>query len=249
MLAIFYCEVAIELVSIVIDEFKNLFLKFQLYPILRQEVRGAMEHIKQIKAVIAPPAVVEKNVGQQGCALKSMCLETPLGKMIAIADENCLYLLEFLEQRNLEKKIEALQLKTKSSITYATNEPLLSIAEELMAYFKGTLQEFKTPLYLTGTAFQNLAWTALMRIPYGEIRSYAEQAEIVRKPTAYRAIANANGANQLAIVIPCHRIINSDGKIGGYGGGIERKRWLIDHEKNTNKSEFKSKLLKGPAAT
>lgn len=100
------------------------------------------------------------------------------------------------------------------------------------SYFEGKLKEFKTSLNLLGCPFQKLVWEELISIPYGTIRNYMAQAEAIGKNKAYRGVANANGANQLAIVIPCHRIINSNGDLGGYGGGIARKQWLIEHEKS-----------------
>lgn len=165
-------------------------------------------------------------------ALKSCWLETPLGPMLAIADEEALYLLEFAEKQRLEQKIEKLHFKTKLAITPGTSAPIISLETELKAYFEGKLRDFKTPLCLLGSPFQKQVWTELTRIPYGETRSYAAQARVMGKETAYRAVANANGANHFAIVIPCHRVINNNGNLGGYGGGIERKKWLLDHEKS-----------------
>jgi AraC family transcriptional regulator of adaptative response/methylated-DNA-[protein]-cysteine methyltransferase len=98
-------------------------------------------------------------------------------------------------------------------------------------YFAGKLKQFKTPIFWSGSVFQKIVWDALVRIPYGETRSYADVAASLGKPSAFRAVANANGANPLAIVVPCHRVINTDGGLGGYGGGLARKKWLIDHEK------------------
>lgn len=164
-------------------------------------------------------------------SLKSSHLETPLGPMLAIADEKALHLLEFVDGRGVEREVERLQLKLNATITSGKTDPISSIKTELQAYFKGALRVFKTPLHLSGSAFQNLAWNELLRIPYGETRSYLEQAKAIGKPKAFRAVANANGANQIAIVIPCHRIINSNGDLGGYGGGMHRKEWLINHEK------------------
>lgn len=163
--------------------------------------------------------------------LKAHWLDSPLGPMIAIADETLLYLLEFVDRRGLEREVERLRKRTKSAIIPGMTAPLASIEIELKAYFEGTLQQFQTPLFLLGSPFQKLAWQALKDIPYGETRSYVEQASVIGKPSAYRAVAGANGANQIAIVIPCHRIINSNGDLGGYGGGLLRKQWLIDHEK------------------
>lgn len=163
--------------------------------------------------------------------LKASWLDTKLGPMLAIANDEALYLLEFVERRGLEREIECLRKRMKCPIIPGLTEPIRLIEKELGAYFEGKRQDFKTPLFLLGSPFQKLVWEELMKIPPGKTRSYAEIAMAIGKPTAYRAVANANGANQLAIVIPCHRVINSNGELGGYGGGIARKKWLIDLEK------------------
>lgn len=163
--------------------------------------------------------------------LKTTQFNTPLGPMIAISDETTLYLLEFTDRRNLDREIEKLKAHMNASIIPDLTAPLASIKAELKSYFEGTLTEFKTPFHLFGTTFQQLVWTELTHIPYGHTTSYLEQAKRIGKPAACRAVANANGTNQLAIIIPCHRIINSNGKLGGYGAGLTRKQWLLDHEK------------------
>jgi AraC family transcriptional regulator of adaptative response/methylated-DNA-[protein]-cysteine methyltransferase len=162
-------------------------------------------------------------------------INTPLGNMIAIADQHALYLLEFTNNTTLERKIERLRNHTKATIITGITAPITSITNELNAYFDGTLKEFKTPLFLCGTDFQKKVWCALTRIAYGATKSYADQATTIAQPTASRAVANANGANHMAIIIPCHRIINSNGNLGGYGGGIARKQWLLNHEKKNNR--------------
>ena len=162
--------------------------------------------------------------------LKASWLDTPLGPMLAIADEVALYLLEFVERRGLEREVERLRTRTNSAIIPGSAAPIESIEIELKSYFDGNLKEFKTPLHLLGSPFQKMVWNELMNISYGETRSYGTQASAIGKDKAYRAVANANGANQIAIVIPCHRIINSNGDLGGYGGGVARKKWLIEHE-------------------
>jgi AraC family transcriptional regulator of adaptative response/methylated-DNA-[protein]-cysteine methyltransferase len=118
----------------------------------------------------------------------------------------------------------------KAAIVPGVTEPLRSIELELKNYFEGKLKIFTTPLFLLGSPFQQRVWKELLKIPYGTTRSYAAQATSMGEPKAIRAVANANGANQLAIVIPCHRIINTNGALGGYGGGIARKEWLLQHE-------------------
>jgi AraC family transcriptional regulator of adaptative response/methylated-DNA-[protein]-cysteine methyltransferase len=163
--------------------------------------------------------------------LKALWLDTKLGPMIAIGDEEALYLLEFVDRRGLEREVERLRQRTKSAILPGITEPIRSIEVELNQYFEGKLKAFKTPLYFLGSPFQKRVWEELQKIPYGETRSYAQLAVTIGKPSAFRAVANANGANQFAIVIPCHRVINSNGDLGGYGGGLPRKKWLINHEK------------------
>lgn len=172
-------------------------------------------------------------VHSEECArvLKASWLDTKLGPMIAIADEQALYLLEFVDRRGLEREIERLRRKTRSAILPGRTSPILSMERELDEYFDGTLTQFKTPLCWQGSAFQQATWEALLKIPYGETRSYSDLAMCLGKPSAFRAVANANGASQLAIVVPCHRVINTNGELGGYGGGLARKKWLIDHER------------------
>lgn len=163
--------------------------------------------------------------------LKASWLDAPLGPMIAIADENALYLLEFVDRRGLEKEIERLVQKTKSAIIPGCTEPISLIKNELKQYFEGKLRVFKTPIVFLGSPFQKQVWDALQKIPSGETRSYLDIARDLGRPTAFRAVAQANGANQLSIVIPCHRVINANGDLGGYGGGLMRKKWLLNLEK------------------
>ena len=164
--------------------------------------------------------------------LKESRIKTPLGEMIAIADQNFLYLLEFTDSPNVKRKIERLKGKLNCIIEPGQAQPITSIEQELSSYFSGKLKRFDTPIFMMGTDFQRLAWQELRDIPYADTRSYKQQADLLKKPKAVRAIANANAANQLAIIIPCHRVIQNDGKIGGYAGGVQRKEWLLEHELN-----------------
>lgn len=173
----------------------------------------------------APTQLGHRNI------LRTAWLDTKLGPMIAIADEESLYLVEFADRRGLEREVERLRRKTKAAIIPGQTPPIASIEHELNRYFEGELREFKTPIALLGTPFQKTVWEQLMNIPAGETRSYSDIAGLIGKPSAVRAVAQANGANQLALVIPCHRIINSNGELGGYGGGLARKKWLLAHEK------------------
>ncbi|MGE0671247.1 MAG: bifunctional transcriptional activator/DNA repair enzyme AdaA [Parachlamydiales bacterium] len=174
----------------------------------------------------APPS---KSKGCQ--VLKAAWLDTPLGPMIAVADDEALYLLEFVNRRGLEKEIERLRKRTKLPIIPGMAKPIEQIQKELSGYFSGKLRAFATPLFLIGSPFQKRVWEELQKIPFGQTRSYKELAIAIGKGAAVRAVASANGANQFAIVIPCHRVINTNGELGGYGGGLKRKEWLIAHEK------------------
>ncbi len=166
--------------------------------------------------------------------MKATWINTPVGQMMVIADEDGLYLLEFVNpsgvKKNIERQIETLCHKMQREILLGTNKPIVQIERELNEYFAGKRLHFETPLHLLGSPFQKEVWNELLRISYGTTRSYVDLAKSINKPTAFRAVANANGANPLAIVIPCHRVIHHDGRLGGYGGGIERKKSLIDHE-------------------
>lgn len=158
-------------------------------------------------------------------------LDTRLGPMLAIADEVALHLLEFVDRRGLEREVERLRQRRQRPIIPGRTAITAQIEQELTQYFAGTLARFETPLALLGSAFQQSVWAALQAIPAGQTCSYAELANAVGKPTALRPVAQANGANQLAIVVPCHRVIEANGELGGYGGGVSRKQWLLAHER------------------
>lgn len=162
--------------------------------------------------------------------LLSSRIQTPLGDMIAIADNDGLYILDFTDRKHFERNIERLIIKTNGIIKQGNN-PILDLAfKELTAYFAGNLKKFTIPIHFSGSEFQRSAWGFLTAIPYGMTRTYLQQAIGVGNERACRAVAHANSKNTLAIIVPCHRIIASSGKLCGYAGGVERKKWLICHE-------------------
>lgn len=164
--------------------------------------------------------------------LKSTSIDTKFGPMIAIADEHGLYLLEFSDRVNLENKMNRLRKKMCAAINPGDTIILRKISTELTRYSDGENFKFETPVVYIGSDFQKNVWNALRKIPLGETRSYLDIAKSVKNPRAYRAVANANGANTLAIIIPCHRVINANGELGGYAGGVTRKQRLLRHEAN-----------------
>ncbi|MCZ2721459.1 methylated-DNA--[protein]-cysteine S-methyltransferase [Marinomonas sp. 15G1-11] len=156
---------------------------------------------------------------------------TPLGPMFVCATDDGVCLLEFVERKMLETEFKDLQKRLNATIVTGENDFIKQAKEQVAEYFDGTRMEFDLPLITPGTEFQNEVWLCLQGIPYGETRSYQQQAENIERPKAVRAVASANGNNRIAIVIPCHRVIGKDGSLTGYAGGLERKRWLLEHEK------------------
>ncbi len=159
--------------------------------------------------------------------------DTPLGPMFIAATNKGLCMLEFSDRRMLETEFRDLQLRLNAIILHGENEITKQVRQELLEYFDGSRTEFTVPIDAPGTDFQKEVWRVLQAIPFAGTRSYQEQAEILGKPKAVRAVANANGSNRIAIVIPCHRVIGKDGSLTGYGGGLERKKWLLEHERKT----------------
>jgi len=155
---------------------------------------------------------------------------TPLGPMLSGATQDGVVILEFTDRRMLETQLQRLARKLDCAFVPGQNQVSRQLEQELTAYFEGRLHAFSVPLKPAGTEFQRAAWRVLESIPYGETRSYGEQARLLGRPSAVRAVARANGDNPIAIVVPCHRVIGADGTLTGYGGGLWRKRWLLHLE-------------------
>ncbi len=160
-------------------------------------------------------------------------IPTPLGPMVVGATDDHLCLLEFGERRMLATQLDRLRRRLGSSMVPGSNSIIERTAAEVEAYFAGKLQRFTVPIIDPGTEFQRTVWTELMNIPYGTTASYKDIAHRIGRPTAMRAVARANGDNRLAIIIPCHRVIGNDGSLTGYGGGLWRKKQLLEHEQST----------------
>ncbi len=158
-------------------------------------------------------------------------LETPLGPMLALANDDGLHMLEFVDRRGLEREIRNLRRRVMHHVVPGEHPCLAQIASELDAYFAGRALAFATPLRLEGSPFQLAVWNALLAIPCGSTRSYADIAATIRRPSAVRAVGRANGDNKLALIVPCHRVVGADGTLTGYGGGLWRKAWLLEHER------------------
>jgi len=158
-------------------------------------------------------------------------IPTPLGTMLAGATSDGICLLEFVDSKRIEKQLGRLRKLLNGEIFPGTNDLIARLATQMEEYFTGTRRKFDLPLVVPGTVFQKSVWEALRTIPYGETVSYQAEAEMIGRPTAVRAVARANGANPISIIIPCHRVIGKNGKLTGYGGGLWRKQRLLDHER------------------
>lgn len=161
-------------------------------------------------------------------------LESPVGPLLAGATTAGICLLEFTDRRMLETQLATLRQRFQCAIVPGSHDHVENLKEQLAHYFAGKLREFRVPLTYPGTPFQRRVWEGLLQIPYGETRSYEGLAQTVGAPGAQRAVGRANGQNRIAIVIPCHRVVNKGGKLGGYGGGLWRKQFLLDLERGVS---------------
>lgn len=190
-----------------------------------ESLSGFNESFKSIFGV-APSNSKEKQV------INITRLETPLGTMFACATDQGICLLEFTDRKMLETEFKTLAKRLNANIIQGDNQHFKVLKKELKEYFDGNRKEFTVPLHTPGTEFQQSVWNLLRTIPYGATRSYKQQAIALNRPEAIRAVANANGMNRISIIIPCHRVIGEDGSLTGYGGGLWRKKWLLDFEKS-----------------
>jgi AraC family transcriptional regulator of adaptative response/methylated-DNA-[protein]-cysteine methyltransferase len=157
--------------------------------------------------------------------------ESPLGPLVLGSSRRGICLLEFTDPRRIESQFGVLRKTFQCAVSPGTSQFTEQLKQELSEYFQGSRRSFDVPLYAPGTLFEEKVWNALKTIPYGKTWSYFDLARHIGDPAAVRAVGRANGKNRIAIVIPCHRVVNKDGKLGGYGGGLWRKQFLLDLER------------------
>ncbi len=160
-------------------------------------------------------------------------IPTPLGPLVAAATQDALCLLEFADRRMLPTQLNRLTRYVPGVLAPGDNDVLRGVADQLAEYFEGARRTFDVPLRTPGTAFQERVWGELRKIPPGETISYGTLARRIGKPNAVRAVGKANGDNRVAILIPCHRVVGADGSLTGYGGGLWRKKRLLELERAT----------------
>ena len=164
-------------------------------------------------------------------------METPLGKMRAGATDEGICLFDFEGRHMMDNIMKRLQTHTGESVEEGDHFHFRMLEKQMKEYFAGIRQEFDLPLHLVGTPFQKRVWEGLLQIPYGKTRSYKQQSIFLGDVKAIRAVAGANGENGIAIIVPCHRVIGENGNLTGYGGGLWRKKWLLDHEQKYSGNE------------
>ena len=169
--------------------------------------------------------------------------QTPLGKMIAGATDAGVCLFDFEYRKSIEAIKKRVEVHVGSSLTTGEHPYFDWLKLEIDEYFKGGRQEFTVPVHLTGTPFQVRVWEALQQIPYGETRTYQQQSVALGNEKAIRAVAGANGENGIAIIIPCHRVVGKNGSLVGYGGGLPRKQWLLNHELKYSGKNMQMKMF------
>jgi AraC family transcriptional regulator of adaptative response/methylated-DNA-[protein]-cysteine methyltransferase len=184
-----------------------------------------------VKVFGKPPATAAGKGASAAACVRVSWIETPLGPMIAGATDRGVCLLEFTDRRMLEHQFDILQRRFKTGIVPGEHKYLAQLERELGEYFAGARTDFNVPVDAPGSPFEERVWRALCEIPFGETRSYEDIARSVDSARAVRAVGRANGLNRIAIVIPCHRVVNKSGELGGYGGGLWRKRRLLHLER------------------
>ena len=167
-------------------------------------------------------------------------IDTPLGRMRMGASDEGICLFDFEYRRSIDSIIKRIEALSGKKFTEGMHPHFELLQGQVNEYFAGTRKNFDLPLHLAGTLFQKSVWQGLLKIPYGETRSYKQQSITLGNEKAIRAVAGANGENGIAIIVPCHRVIGKNGSLTGYGGGLERKKWLLDHE-----SEYSGKSGQG----
>src|SRR3954462_6025802 len=158
-------------------------------------------------------------------------IDTPVGKMRIGATDEGICLFDFQYRKSIDSIMKRIETIAGDTFDDGEHPHFEALELQIGEYFNGSRKEFDLPLHLLGTPFQKSVWQGLLQIPYGEKRSYKQQSIFLGNEAAIRAVAGANGENGIAIIIPCHRVIGTDGSLTGYGGGLQRKKWLLDLER------------------
>jgi len=201
-------------------------------PVIAAQIDAGFDSPSAFRAAFARLVGVAPGAFRKEAQLLADWIDTPLGAMVAVACQHRLHLLEFADRKALPREVARLQKRQPGGLGFGRPAVIDQAAAELSDYFAGRAARFDTPLAYHGTAFEGEVWHALRAIPAGETRSYGQLARDLGRPGSSRAVARANGANQIAVMIPCHRVLGADGTLTGYGGGLWRKQRLIEIERD-----------------
>jgi O-6-methylguanine DNA methyltransferase len=170
-------------------------------------------------------------------------IDTPVGKMRIGATDEGICLFDFQYRKSIDSIMARIENLAGDKFSEGEHLHFKLLEQQIAEYFLGTRKEFDLPLHFLGTDFQKSVWTGLLQIPYGETRSYKQQSIFLGNEKAIRAVASANGENGIAIIVPCHRVIGENGSLTGYGGGLQRKKWLLDHERKHSGKTAQAELF------
>ncbi|MEE2944860.1 MAG: trifunctional transcriptional activator/DNA repair protein Ada/methylated-DNA--[protein]-cysteine S-methyltransferase [Pseudomonadota bacterium] len=200
-------------------------------PVLEAQLDAGFESPSAFRKAFAKLLGQTPSSFEPNALLRADWIDTPLGPMVAVCDKHALHLLEFVDRKALPGSLKKLQKYAKGSLGFGRFAITDQVEKELAAFFAGECSEFTVKLAYHGSAFTQEVWNALQNIPAGETRTYSDMARAVDRPASVRAVARANGANQIALIVPCHRVLGMDGSLTGYGGGLWRKQRLIELER------------------
>jgi O-6-methylguanine DNA methyltransferase len=196
----------------------------------QQPVEFDADEAARFRAAFAAALSAQASTGS-AAAIAVDWVDSPVGPLLLGATDDAIVVLEFASTDQLQAQLERLRKHFERPLQYAPDQRLLGrLRAELAEYFAGSRREFDLPVHYRGSPFQERVWAALQQIPYGQTCSYAAIARTIGDPKSTRAVGAANGLNPIAIVIPCHRVVNANGELGGYGGGRWRKQVLLDLE-------------------
>ena len=170
-------------------------------------------------------------------------IDTPVGKMRIGATDEGICLFDFQYRRSIDSIMKRIETLLGDKFSDGEHPHFKILEDQISEYFIGDRKEFDLPLHLVGTPFQKSVWEGLLQIPYGETRSYKQQSIFLGNEKAIRAVAGANGENGIAIIVPCHRVIGEDGSLTGYGGGLQKKKWLLDLERKYSGKAAQAELF------
>jgi len=209
-------------------------IKIEMNPAMSDTLSSTIDISAWFTALFGEPVTTTDTTN----TIRVELMDSAVGPLVVGATDEGLCLVEFTDPQRMDSQVTSLRRLLPYNVQRGAHPYLKQVRQELTEYFAGQRTHFEVPLLYPGSAFQRAVWTALLEIPYGETRTYESLARQIATAEAVRAVGGANGANRIAIVIPCHRVVNKSGKLGGYGGGLWRKKALLALEQQQLTFQF-----------